>query len=283
LLKCGDYSVADEVQAMRHITKDKGDLAVAQAIAHLLEYDIRVCMPLSEHLPFDFIAVMPDMKTLRRVQVKYRAARLGSVHIPFWSNYYDSKKIYSKPVNFDEIDTYAAYCPETQEIYYLRVADEIPPDAHQICIRVEPAKNNQSKGVRLGSDYINPLRIAPSVVSIALKHRERSALDEIALAKVQADLVAHEIQPSVPQSQFTPFDLIAVMPDMKTLRRVCVSYGKLKLSEFVDIYAVYQPEKKCIQYFRAEEIIHQANDMLTVENLSNPCRMIEVSGPVTQW
>ncbi|MCI0348076.1 MAG: group I intron-associated PD-(D/E)XK endonuclease, partial [Acidobacteriales bacterium] len=77
---------------MAHHTKDKGDLAVAKVIAHLLEHNIRVCRPLSEHLPFDFIAVMPDMCTLRRVQVKYREARDGAVHVVFRSNYYDSKK-----------------------------------------------------------------------------------------------------------------------------------------------------------------------------------------------
>jgi hypothetical protein len=58
---------------MRHKTKDKGDLAVAKTIAHLLEYNIRCCLPLSEHLPFDLIAVMADMRTLRRVQVKFRS------------------------------------------------------------------------------------------------------------------------------------------------------------------------------------------------------------------
>lgn len=47
---------------MRHTTKNKGGLTVAQAVAHLLEHDTRVCTPLSEHLPFDFITIMPDMK-----------------------------------------------------------------------------------------------------------------------------------------------------------------------------------------------------------------------------
>lgn len=73
---------------MRHKTKDKGDLAVAKTLAHLLEHDIRCCLPLSEHLPFDLIAVMPDMRTLRRVQVKYRTAEArGVIVLPFRSNY----------------------------------------------------------------------------------------------------------------------------------------------------------------------------------------------------
>jgi hypothetical protein len=55
---------------MRHKTKDKGDLGVAKTIPDLLNHQIRCCVPLSEHLPFDLIAVMPDFATLRRVQVK---------------------------------------------------------------------------------------------------------------------------------------------------------------------------------------------------------------------
>jgi hypothetical protein len=71
---------------MRHATKDKGDFAVARVIAHLLEHDIRVCLPLSEHLPFDLIAVMPDMRTLRRVQVKYRKENVvGALQVAFRS------------------------------------------------------------------------------------------------------------------------------------------------------------------------------------------------------
>ncbi len=72
---------------VRHKTKDKGDLGVAKTIPHLLEYGIRSCLPLSEHLPFDLIAVMPDFTTLRRVQVKYRTLKNGMIAISFRSNY----------------------------------------------------------------------------------------------------------------------------------------------------------------------------------------------------
>lgn len=62
------------------------------------------------------------------------------------------------------------------------------------------------------------------------------------------------------------------MPDMKTLRRICVGYGSVKISPCVDVYALYQPETQRIQYYKVDEIREMYN-MLTVENLSNPCRM----------
>src|SRR5688572_16021202 len=81
---------------VRHKTKDKGDLGVAKTIPHLLAHGIHCCVPLSEHLPFDLIAVMPDVTTLRRIQVKYRKiARRGCIELNFRSNYYDAKRIYS--------------------------------------------------------------------------------------------------------------------------------------------------------------------------------------------
>src|SRR5882672_8990473 len=105
---------------MRHKTKDKGDLGVTKIILHLLRQGIRCCVPLSEHLPFDLMAVMPDMTTLRRVQVKYRTAKDNVITLSFRSNYYDSKHIYSKQVNFYEIDCYAVYYPETCKYYFVR-------------------------------------------------------------------------------------------------------------------------------------------------------------------
>ncbi len=90
---------------MRHLTKDKGDLGVARTLPDLLEHGIRACLPLSEHLPFDLIAVMPDFTTLRRVQVKYRTPDNGALVVVFRSNYYDSKRIYSKYVDLPDMRT----------------------------------------------------------------------------------------------------------------------------------------------------------------------------------
>ena len=41
----------------RHRTKDKGDLGVACVITDLMKAGIQVSLPLSEHLPFDLIAI----------------------------------------------------------------------------------------------------------------------------------------------------------------------------------------------------------------------------------
>ena len=71
---------------MRHHTKDKGDEGLGQVIADLMTHGVQVAVPLSEHLPFDLVAI-DEGGAMRRVQVRYRASvdaahlrcRLGEV------------------------------------------------------------------------------------------------------------------------------------------------------------------------------------------------------------
>ena len=58
---------------MRHHTKDKGDIGLGFVIADLFSHGIQVALPISEHLPFDLIAISEHRK-LARVSVKYRTA-----------------------------------------------------------------------------------------------------------------------------------------------------------------------------------------------------------------
>ncbi len=239
---------------MRHKTKDKGDLAVAKTLAHLLEHDIRCCLPLSEHLPFDLIAVMPDMRTLRRVQVKYRALEKDhTIELSFRSNYYDSKRIYSKRVNLTEIDSCAVYCPEKEQVYYLRV-DEIPENAISVTMRCDPPRNGQMKNVWLAKHYIDPYRIADSLEPVPTTKREVSEQDELATSKITADLVSREIQPFITPSAYLPFDLIGVLQDMTTLLRIRVGYQNVATGEHIDQYAIYHPDLRACFYFDAADI-----------------------------
>jgi len=207
---------------MSHHTKDKGDLAVAKVIAHLLEHDIRVCLPLSEHLPFDFIAVMPDMKTLKRVQVKYRTMQGGVVQVNFRSNYYDTKKIYSVRVNLDHLDCYAVYCPDNDERYYLRT-DEIPANAIAINLRIVATRSGQQQGVRYAHQFVDPCRMANGDQSICTPSAKTTRLcDELQRARLIDHLMMEGFYVCIPHSYHIPFDLVAVAPDMQTLHPICI-------------------------------------------------------------
>lgn len=99
----------------RHHTKDKGDLGVGMILADLKFRGIHVAIPLSEHLPFDLIAIGPDM-TLARLQCRYARKRNRSVRVS------------KNRLHLAEIDGVAIYCPDTSEVYYVP-ADRVGDDA----------------------------------------------------------------------------------------------------------------------------------------------------------
>lgn len=133
---------------MKHHTKDKGDKGVGYVIADLLSKDIQVCIPISEHLPFDLIAVKKTGEVYK-VSVKYRKEARGVIQVPFKSSYSDSKGVHSKKVNKRLIDIVAIYCPDSKEVYYI----DPKQFGEVITLRRTKPKNNQ-KNVYLASNYL---------------------------------------------------------------------------------------------------------------------------------
>lgn len=133
---------------MIHHTKNKGDLGTAKVLTDLLTKNIQVCLPLSEHMPFDLIGVRETGEVLK-ISVKYREVRKGSVHVSFTSSYSDRNGTHSKKINKDMIDYLAIYCPDTDEVYYI---DPNKFDKN-VTLRVQQSKNNQTAGINFAKDY----------------------------------------------------------------------------------------------------------------------------------
>jgi hypothetical protein len=222
----------------KHLTKDKGDLAVAHVIADLRAHDIIPCLPLSEHLPFDMVAVMPDLQSFVRLQVKYRGNNENdAVSLSFRGNYYNAKKIYNKPVDLSLLDAYALYSGEAKSLIYFRV-DEI--NCETMAFRFNAPKNKQQMGIRMAQDYRNPLRISCQLGAIQeLEQRFLSPNDEIAIAKLALTLQEEGKYVLYPQSRFVPFDLLAVEDDLKTIKRYRVAQQETEGSPFVDVIVRY--------------------------------------------
>lgn len=137
---------------MKHHTKDKGDIGVACVIANLMQNGIQVCLPISEHMPFDLIGVYPD-GTLKRISVKYREiSKRGTVEVALRSCYSDSKGAHNVEIDKDAIDMIAIYCPDNQKIYYT----DHKEFNKSITLRVIPSRNNQSLGVNDADKYLVP-------------------------------------------------------------------------------------------------------------------------------
>ena len=134
---------------MKHHTKDKGDTGVGYVIADLLSKGIQVCIPISEHLPFDLIAVKKAGEVYK-ISVKYRKEARGVIQIPFKSSYSDSKGVHSKKVNKTLIDVMAIYCPDSNKVYYINPKEF----GETVTLRRTKPKNNQKK-VYLAENYLN--------------------------------------------------------------------------------------------------------------------------------
>ena len=150
---------AVSLPSVRHHTKDKGDLAVGQVIADLLREGVQVCLPISEHLPFDMIAVSSSMRELRRLQVKYVGARCGALRVALRRSHADRHGVHQERIHLEEIDAFAIFCPDTSKVYYV-LRDEIPIGQRSYyALRLFPSRNGQAKRTRPAEDFVGVARI----------------------------------------------------------------------------------------------------------------------------
>jgi PD-(D/E)XK endonuclease len=132
-----------------HHTKGKGDLGVLKAQADLCLKGYLICLPLSEHSPFDIVVYKNGI--FKRVQVKARSLRRGSLTVRFEHSYSDSKGVHTKKIDIDSIDTYCVYCLDTDECYYFS-AKEFKSKT-TINLRVNSPKNSQGLKINWAKDY----------------------------------------------------------------------------------------------------------------------------------
>ena len=131
-----------------HHTKNKGDLGVLKAQVDLFEQGFTVCVPLTEHSPFDLVAYKGG--EFRRVQVKYRALnKNGVLEVKFSTCWADRNGTHTVPIDKDEVDLYCVYCPDTDRCYYIEPAEF----GSNVSLRVKTPKNCQAKRVNFAADF----------------------------------------------------------------------------------------------------------------------------------
>ena len=78
---------------------------------------VKIALPISEHLPFDLIAISDDTK-LSKVSVKFSGGEeLAKISLRTISS--NSKGYNVKFVNFDDVDAFAVYSSLTDCCYYV--------------------------------------------------------------------------------------------------------------------------------------------------------------------
>lgn len=132
-----------------HHTKVKADIGVAKTIADLVLKGFVPCLPISEHQPYDLIAISEKGKAIK-IQVKYATLKSnGTIDVKFRTSWSDKNGVHTRHYQCSDFDYYAIYCPEREVVIYVPNKTACPK-----AIRFEKTGNNQSKHIKWASDYL---------------------------------------------------------------------------------------------------------------------------------
>ena len=154
--------------------KTIGDRSTLATMLALHEAGYAVFLPFGENTRSDL--VIDDGAGLLRVQCKTGRLRAGAVRFSTCSSYaHHSHARTHRRDYLGEVDRFAVYCPDTGSVYLVPIEDL--PTKVEGALRIEPARNGQRRGVRLGESY-EIARVTIKEVTEAVPVRELPALAE---------------------------------------------------------------------------------------------------------
>jgi hypothetical protein len=129
---------------------DVGQRTEAAIVSILVRLGYRVLLPFGVNQRYD--VVIDTGERFIRCQCKTGRLRGGVVTFPTRSTQSNTKRTTTSGYVGDA-DLFLVFCPETERIYAVRVEEST---AEYISLRVDPARNNQEKGIRWARDYELP-------------------------------------------------------------------------------------------------------------------------------
>ena len=129
-------------------TNQKGAISESVIACEAIKLGIGVYKPLTD-LRADFIFEIGD--DLVRVQCKTALIRGQVVVVPCYSARRTRDGLVRRLYSPDEIEAYAAFCPENGKCYYLPI--ELFPGRSQIQLRLAPALNGQRARINWAREY----------------------------------------------------------------------------------------------------------------------------------
>jgi hypothetical protein len=132
-------------------TVTKGDIVEHKVALRFLEDGYSVYKPISHNSRSDL--VVEKSGKLERVQIKHAGIRNGVLICYCCSSVYDSTAgCKRKPVRYtqDEVDVLIFYSSELNKYFKIKI-EQVNGD--RLSLRVEPSRNNQTKGILLAKDF----------------------------------------------------------------------------------------------------------------------------------
>jgi hypothetical protein len=131
--------------------KQKGDLAELMVAADLRRRGYKIALPYGEDWDYDLI--IERHGRLERVQVKHFTSDGNTIHVRCYSKSLTNGRVKkTKPYTSSTVDWIAVWDPTTMRAYY--VPSSIFDGYLQITLRLTPARNGQSLGVRDAADFL---------------------------------------------------------------------------------------------------------------------------------
>jgi len=135
---------------MKLTSNVKGQLALSKTELRAIELGFMPSKPIFD-TRYDLI--LDDLKTLKRIQVKYADGKMsnsdGSVRVTLE---YKDRKQHLYTYQKEEIDGLVVYIPKIDKLCFF------PPEVYvgksYLCIRIRPSKNNQKKGILTAEEYL---------------------------------------------------------------------------------------------------------------------------------
>jgi hypothetical protein len=127
----------------------KGAVAEAAIAAAAIELGLTVLRPLCEGRRYDLVIDLEP--ELLRVQCKLARRIKGVLVVGLQTNRCTPGGYVCTTYSSAEIDAIGAYSPELRECFLLSIAEISARRA--IHLRLDPARNNQSRGVKWAADY----------------------------------------------------------------------------------------------------------------------------------
>jgi hypothetical protein len=129
---------------------DVGERTEATILAELVRRGHRVLIPFGTNHRYDMVIELEG--TFIRIQRKTGRLRQGAVRFNTMSVQSNTRRHLTRTYK-GEADVFLVYCPDTNRIYAVPVADT--PTCH-MDLRVDPPRNCQVRGVRWAKDYELP-------------------------------------------------------------------------------------------------------------------------------
>jgi hypothetical protein len=135
--------------SMNKNTKAKGDLAEAAILKQFLIKNYKVLKPFGDNYQYDL--VVDDGKGFKKIQCKCTVynKNQGVLYCLLTRKEYINKKYINVLYKKEDVDYFALYCNELDKTYLIPYKENLG----SITLRIDPPKNNQSKGVVYAKEF----------------------------------------------------------------------------------------------------------------------------------